>query len=122
MSIQSRNETGQIMPTHGVYRIRDQAGYAEKLALFKSDPGREEVRAELAVILYDMMSAWRAHLFTLRDAPEALLMAPVNKSMAVYLNLLFRIVDTWPKESEERITVDEVLARMDETIEKTKGG
>ena len=46
-----------------------------------------------------MFDAWKAYLFGLRDDPGALLMAPVNSRMATYLNLLFRVVDTWPKNS-----------------------
>ena len=102
--------------THGVYSIRDNSSYAEKLALFKTEPGREDVRAELGVVLYSMFEAWKAHLFGLREDPEALLIAPVNKSMAVYLNLLFRLVDTWPKSSNGHY--DAELERIREVVEK----
>jgi len=101
---------------HGVYSIRDNGSYAEKLALFKTDPGREDVRAELGVVLYDMFQAWKAHLFGLREDPEALLSAKVNKSMGMYLNLLFRIIDTWPKSSEGQY--DAELERIREVVDQ----
>lgn len=101
---------------HGVYSIRDNGSYSEKLALFKSDQGREEVRAELGVVLYDMFQAWKAYLFGLREDPEALLAAPVNKSMGMYLNLLFRVIDTWPKSSDGHY--DAELQRIREVVEE----
>ena len=103
--------------THGIYSIRDQMAYAEKLALFKSEPGREDVRAELGVVLYDMFQAWKAYLFGFRDDPEALLMAPVNTKMAVYLNLLFRLIDTWPSKADSA-ALDAELQHISEVVER----
>ena len=102
--------------THGIYSIRDNGSYAEKLALFKSDSGREDIRAELGVVVWEMFQAWKAHLRELaEDGPEAVLTAPVNKNMAVYLNLLFRIVDTWPKSTDGYFKAE--LQRIKEVVE-----
>ena len=56
----------------------------------------------MGALLFDMMQAWKAHLAEINQEKGAasMLNAKVNRVMGGYLNLLFRIVDTWPASSD----------------------
>jgi len=93
--------------THGVYSFRDKgpdslteaqkSRYIELRDQFRSEPGRIEYRLELAAHLAMMCDLAWTEIRAKSEAGRNIWDLPVVGKMAMYMNPLIRLMDSWPK-------------------------
>lgn len=121
--------------THGMQSIAargvaavEELGKVERLSelrlLLATEPGRTEVRVELAARLAIICEAGFEYLRKQAEAGDNTAIAdgtgPI-KYLSVYANSLERMLRTWPEEGETRKTVGEVLDEMDVALKEAEG-
>jgi hypothetical protein len=90
--------------------------YAELKELFESEPGRLDYRKELAALLAQICENGFDRLRVDTEAGKDVWTTPGPlKSLAVYVNSLTRLLDSWPKEGHT-VTAAHVL----DAIQKAK--
>ena len=104
---------------HGIYAFRDsgpkaltdaqKSRYIELRDQFKHEPGRIEYRQELAAHLATMLDLGWAEIRSKSEAGRNIWDLPVTGRMAVYMNSLIRLMDSWPKDQGTNKNILDVM-------------
>ena len=121
---EDRRKGGESTIKHGIYAIEnrgsaslgdtEQMTYRELREALRQPAAREEIKLELMARLATMMRVGFSEMERLSEQGQDVFAAPVIGRLGTYLNLLARLLGTFPP--QQRDTLAEEILRIQELV------
>lgn len=116
---------------HGAFQARDnpeklpvaqRSRYLELRQALAEQPGRDDLRAELAANLGMLCEIGFSTLSEINSRGDDVWESPVIRTLGGYLNLLARLLDNWPKRDDRQAVLESLIIYRPDTDTPPKEG